>query len=282
MADTAIDTARSGSQILSRTLCARLIPVGNLWNPSQRMNACRLPGPGHWLPTGVRGTRSALLTGATIVLVATRGVSAAEPPVTVEFSRPLRAIVTSTCRLRWWHGDRRMTRSGMRRRAPPMECTTCALRWKHPRWSGPTTPGDSLTSTGRTLNEPITCWGDGRVAVGRSSHYPCCSRVGRGRRFKTTWPRRSFSTREVGETVQLRSTPEARAAAESSARTQLAEPLTADGAVQIALDYSPTFQRMLADSVAASAAATQSARLPNPTLTSATCPRATSRRSTGR
>jgi hypothetical protein len=46
----------------------------------------------------------------------------------------------------------------------------------------------------------------------------------------------------------------------------LAEPLTADGAVQIALGYSPTFQRMLAESAAASAAATQSARLPNPIL----------------
>ena len=34
---------------------------------------------------GVRRTRSALLAGATIALVATRGVSAAEPPVTVEY-----------------------------------------------------------------------------------------------------------------------------------------------------------------------------------------------------
>ena len=36
--------------------------------------------------------------------------------------------------------------------------------------------------------------------------------------------------------------------------------------MQIALGYSPTFQRMLAESAAASAAATQSARLPNPIL----------------
>ncbi len=76
----------------------------------------------------------------------------------------------------------------------------------------------------------------------------------------------AFATREVGQKVQLQSTPEARTAAESSARTLLAEPLTADGAVQIALGYSPTFQRMLAESAAASAAATQSARLPNPIL----------------
>jgi outer membrane protein TolC len=36
--------------------------------------------------------------------------------------------------------------------------------------------------------------------------------------------------------------------------------------VQVALGYSPTFQRLLAESAAASAAATQSARLPNPIL----------------
>ena len=75
-----------------------------------------------------------------------------------------------------------------------------------------------------------------------------------------------FASREVGQEVQLQSTPEARANAESRARALLAEPLTADGAVQIALGYSPTFQRLLADSAAASAAATQSARLPNPIL----------------
>jgi outer membrane protein TolC len=75
-----------------------------------------------------------------------------------------------------------------------------------------------------------------------------------------------FAAREVGQEVQLQSTPEARANAESKARALLAEPLTADAAVQIALGYSPTFQRLLADSAAASAAATQSARLPNPIL----------------
>jgi len=74
----------------------------------------------------------------------------------------------------------------------------------------------------------------------------------------------AFATREVGVEAQLQSTPDARAAAESKARALLAEPLTAEGAVQLALGYSPTFQRMLADSAAASAAATQSARLPNP------------------
>jgi outer membrane protein TolC len=76
----------------------------------------------------------------------------------------------------------------------------------------------------------------------------------------------AFATREVGTEVQLQSTSDARAAAASEARDLLAEPLTADGAVRLALVYSPTFQRMLADSAAASAAATQSARLPNPIL----------------
>jgi outer membrane protein TolC len=73
-----------------------------------------------------------------------------------------------------------------------------------------------------------------------------------------------FATHEVGVEAQLHSSTEARATAEERARGLIAEPLTSDGAVQIALGCSPTFQRMLADSAAASAAATQSARLPNP------------------
>lgn len=76
----------------------------------------------------------------------------------------------------------------------------------------------------------------------------------------------AFATREVGVEAQLHSTSDARAAAERRAQGLLAEPLTAEGAVQLALGYSPIFQRMLADSAAASAAATQSARLPNPIL----------------
>jgi outer membrane protein TolC len=44
----------------------------------------------------------------------------------------------------------------------------------------------------------------------------------------------------------------------------LARPLDADGAVRIALAYSPALQAMLYDAAAESAAATQSARLPNP------------------
>jgi outer membrane protein TolC len=76
----------------------------------------------------------------------------------------------------------------------------------------------------------------------------------------------AFATREVGFEVQLHATDDARSQADAAARELLAKPLTSEGAVQIALGFSPTFQRMLADSAAASAAATQSARLPNPIL----------------
>jgi hypothetical protein len=72
----------------------------------------------------------------------------------------------------------------------------------------------------------------------------------------------AFALREVGVEAQLQSTDDARAAAATNARTLLAEPLTADGAVQIAVGYSPTFQRMLADSAAASAAGWRPATSP--------------------
>jgi len=74
----------------------------------------------------------------------------------------------------------------------------------------------------------------------------------------------AFAAREVGVEIQLYSSAGARAAAESRARALLAGPLTAEGAVQLALGYSPAFQRMLAESAAASAATMQSARVPNP------------------
>ena len=47
----------------------------------------------------------------------------------------------------------------------------------------------------------------------------------------------AFALREVGVEAQLQSTDDARAAAATNARTLLAEPLTADGAVQIAVGY---------------------------------------------
>jgi len=74
----------------------------------------------------------------------------------------------------------------------------------------------------------------------------------------------AFAAREVGARPALLASPEQRAAAEGRVRALLAAPLTEQGAVQVALEFSPAFQRLLAESVAASAAATQTARLPNP------------------
>ena len=74
----------------------------------------------------------------------------------------------------------------------------------------------------------------------------------------------AFAQRETGVAVALHASDDQRQGAEARARELLAAPLTMDGAVELALRYSPGFQQMLADSAAASAAATQSARLPNP------------------
>lgn len=57
---------------------------------------------------------------------------------------------------------------------------------------------------------------------------------------------------------------EARRQATEEVDAALRKPLSADDAVRISLRYSPAFQAMLADGAAASAAATQSARLSNP------------------
>jgi outer membrane protein TolC len=74
----------------------------------------------------------------------------------------------------------------------------------------------------------------------------------------------TFAEAEFGVASTVNATAESRAAAESRAREILSAPLTAQGALEIALRYSPAFQELLADSAAASAAATQSGRLPNP------------------
>jgi len=59
-------------------------------------------------------------------------------------------------------------------------------------------------------------------------------------------------------------TEAARHEAQAEVDRRLAGPLGADDAVRIALAYSPAMQAVLSDGVAASAAATQAARLPNP------------------
>jgi outer membrane protein TolC len=74
----------------------------------------------------------------------------------------------------------------------------------------------------------------------------------------------AFAAREVGVEARLNASAEARAAADRRVAELLAAPLSLDGAVEIALRYSPRFQQMLSASAAASAVATQAARLPNP------------------
>ncbi len=62
-------------------------------------------------------------------------------------------------------------------------------------------------------------------------------------------------------------TAEARREAEESVDQLLQKPVSVDDAVRISLAYSPALQVMLFEGAAASAAATQSARLPNPVFT---------------
>ena len=74
----------------------------------------------------------------------------------------------------------------------------------------------------------------------------------------------AFARRELGSPVRMHTTADGRLEAEAAARQLLSTPLEQGGAVSLALNFSAAFQEMLADSAAASAAATQSARLPNP------------------
>jgi outer membrane protein TolC len=68
----------------------------------------------------------------------------------------------------------------------------------------------------------------------------------------------------LGTDVQWLRTPEARREAQAAVDALLEKPLGADDAVRIALAYSPSVQAVLYENAASSAAATQSARLPNP------------------
>ena len=72
------------------------------------------------------------------------------------------------------------------------------------------------------------------------------------------------SRQSLGADVKWLTTDEARRQAQVEVDALLAQPLDGDGAVRIALAYSPALQAMLYDAAASSASATQSARLPNP------------------
>jgi outer membrane protein TolC len=75
---------------------------------------------------------------------------------------------------------------------------------------------------------------------------------------------KDVAQQRVAGNLQWLRTAEARREAEASVDTALAQPLTVDDSVRIALAYSPALQATLFDSAARSAAVTQSARLPNP------------------
>jgi outer membrane protein TolC len=68
----------------------------------------------------------------------------------------------------------------------------------------------------------------------------------------------------LGTDLKWLNSDDARRKAQADVDAALAQPLSADDAVRIALAYSPSLQAVLADSAADSASATQSARLPNP------------------
>lgn len=75
---------------------------------------------------------------------------------------------------------------------------------------------------------------------------------------------RQLGKERLGAEVTWLTTDADRAKAQSDVDALLAKPLSGDDAVHIALAYSPALQAMLYDAAASSAAATQSARLPNP------------------
>ena len=75
---------------------------------------------------------------------------------------------------------------------------------------------------------------------------------------------RRLGQQRLGADVKWLTTEASRQEAAAEVDALLARPLGADGAVRIALAYSPSLQAMLYEGAANSAAATQSARLPNP------------------
>ena len=75
---------------------------------------------------------------------------------------------------------------------------------------------------------------------------------------------RRLGQQRLGADVKWLTTEASRQEAAAEVDALLARPLGADDAVRIALAYSPSLQAMLYEGAASSAAATQSARLPNP------------------
>ncbi|MEO5843875.1 MAG: TolC family protein [Caldimonas sp.] len=75
---------------------------------------------------------------------------------------------------------------------------------------------------------------------------------------------RQITRQRLGGDVRWLTTDDSRRQAQAEVDALLARPLGADDSVRIALAYSPSLQAMLYEGAARSAAATQSARLPNP------------------
>ena len=76
-----------------------------------------------------------------------------------------------------------------------------------------------------------------------------------------------ISRQHTGAELKWLTTDESRRQAAADVEALLAVPLGADGAVRIALAYSPSLQAMLYEGAAGAAATVQSARLPNPLFT---------------
>ncbi len=76
-----------------------------------------------------------------------------------------------------------------------------------------------------------------------------------------------FTRERLGADLRWLETDEARRQAQAEVDALLQKPLSADGAVRVALAYSPSLQVMLFEGAASSARAAQSARLPNPIFT---------------
>lgn len=76
-----------------------------------------------------------------------------------------------------------------------------------------------------------------------------------------------LTDRRLGSELKWLTTDEARREAQDRVDALLGQPLSADDAVRISLAHSPALQAALFESAANSAAATQSARLPNPIFT---------------